>query len=121
MTDKELIARLRQYDGWVTLEAHTHLTAADRIEALTKERDALTPWAKLGVSVMENWPDYGDIDGWELQDMAVKAGVLTEVEGGFDPEVHDDTQGVFPEPGDQWFIIRSTPATLAEIKGESHD
>ena len=39
MTDEELIARLRQHDGWVTLEAHTHLTAADRIEALTKERD----------------------------------------------------------------------------------
>lgn len=41
MTDAELIARLRQHDGWVTLEAHTHLTAADRIEALTKERDRL--------------------------------------------------------------------------------
>ena len=35
MTDEELIARLRQHDGWVTLEAHTHLTAADRIEELT--------------------------------------------------------------------------------------
>lgn len=34
MTDKELIARLRQHDGWVTLEAHTHLTAADRIKEL---------------------------------------------------------------------------------------
>ena len=40
MTDEELnktlIARLRQHDGWVTLEAHAHLTAADRIEALQK-------------------------------------------------------------------------------------
>jgi len=41
MTDEELIARLRELDGWVMLGAHTHLAAADRIEALTKERDAL--------------------------------------------------------------------------------
>jgi hypothetical protein len=37
MTDEELIARLRELDGWVMLGAHTHLAAADRIEALTEK------------------------------------------------------------------------------------
>lgn len=39
MTDEELIARMRELDGWVMLGPHTHLAAADRIETLTKERD----------------------------------------------------------------------------------
>ena len=49
MSDEELIARLRQHDGWVTLEAHTHLTAADRIEALLDALEASQ--AKLAKAV----------------------------------------------------------------------
>lgn len=83
------------------------------------EVDRLRAWAKLGMAVMGGWPDsFGDIDGFDLQDMAEKSGVLVRVPGGFNPNVHDWSDDV--EPGDDWFTIipkapamtdRSAPAT----------
>jgi hypothetical protein len=88
-----------------------------RIEALQAERDRLLPWARLGAAVMEGWPEYGDLDGWQLQDAAEKAGVLVEVPGGFDPEIHEDTVGIDVQPGDDWFMILNQPAVLASKEG----
>lgn len=67
----------------------------------------LEAWARLGMAVMQDWPEGGDIDGFTLQDMAVKAGVLKAVPGGFDPENHIDVNGD-AEAGDSWFTIIKT-------------
>jgi hypothetical protein len=53
--------------------------------------------------VMKDWPEGFDIDAADLQDMAIKHGLLQEVEGGFDPEQHEDEHGC-AEPGDSWFM-----------------
>ena len=53
MTDAELIARLRELDGWVMLGAHTHLAAADRIEALTEQLAAARQDAKFAEDELE--------------------------------------------------------------------
>ena len=65
MTDEELIARLRQHDGWVTLEAHTHLTAARRIEALTAK-----------VKLMD---DLDAINGEKIETLEAKLAKAVEV------------------------------------------
>jgi hypothetical protein len=44
-----------------------------------------------------------DVNAWDLQDMAIKHGLLRQVEGGFDPEQHEDEHGC-AEPGDIWFM-----------------
>jgi hypothetical protein len=53
--------------------------------------------------VMMNWSEGLDVDAGDLQDMAIKHGLLRQVEGGFDPEQHDDLHGC-AEPGDSWFM-----------------
>ena len=53
--------------------------------------------------IMSEWPEGFDIDGGDLQDKAIKHGLLYPVEGGFDPEKHWDTHGC-AEPGDPWFM-----------------
>lgn len=64
----------------------------------------LKAWAKLGMAVMQDWPEGGDIDGFCLQNMAVEAGVLKAVPGGFDPEEHIDVN-CDAEAGDDWFTV----------------
>ena len=75
-------------------------------------RADLLPWAKLGKAVIAHWPCFGDIDGADLFDMAVESGVLKEIPGGFNPEIHDDSEGVGAEPGDEWYEIIPTPDVL---------
>ncbi|AVX04189.1 hypothetical protein MXMO3_01663 [Maritalea myrionectae] len=53
--------------------------------------------------VMEAWPQ-GDIEGFELQEKAIKHGMIVEIEGGYDPEKHDDDFGG-AEPGDTWYQV----------------
>lgn len=43
-----------------------------------------------------------DLDGGEVQDNAVKLGIIHEV--AYDPEKHG-TKNVDAEPGDQWFVF----------------
>jgi hypothetical protein len=52
--------------------------------------------------IMQFWP-WGDVDGFALQEMAVKHGLLAEVEGGFDPDKHDDPTGAC-DRGDSFFL-----------------
>jgi hypothetical protein len=101
------------------LAAEVLALRAERDAALARaEVERLLPWAKLGAALMERWPEIGDIDGFCLQDMAVSAGVLQEVPGGYDPDEHFDIVGVGPEPGDQWFECRNIPAALRAEGGE---
>ena len=76
-------------------------------QMVPREPDLL-PWAKLGMAVMQGWPEGGDIDGFDLQVMAEKAGVLIAVDGGFDPAIHHDPMGD-AEAGDDWFQIIKRP------------
>lgn len=65
--------------------------------------DKIIPdWKAFGKDVMGAWPT-GDVDGFYLQDLAEKHHIILPVDGGFDPEKHDDTYAVCPEPGDPWF------------------
>lgn len=87
------------------------IARAERAEA---DRDALLPWARLGAAAMDGWPDYGDIDGFQLQEIATEVGVLSEVPGGFDPEKHTgDSWGA--EPGDRWLVMRDVPPALVRL------
>lgn len=53
--------------------------------------------------IMKDWPEGYDIDGMDLQEMAIKHGILVEIEGGFDPEKHDCPYG--SEKGDPWYQL----------------
>lgn len=70
--------------------------------------EQMLPWVKLGVAVMQDWPEVVDIEGHWLQDVAEEAGVLIAVDGGFDPAIHHDPMGD-AEAGDDWFQIIKRP------------
>lgn len=53
-------------------------------------------------AIMEFWP-MGDVDGGDLQEIAIRCGIIAPVPGGFDPEEHEDEVGYGAEPGDPWF------------------
>ena len=58
-------------------------------------------WEACGKDIMSQWP-HGDIDGFDLQDIAEKHNVIVPIPGGYDPEKHgDDEWGA--EPGDPYF------------------
>jgi hypothetical protein len=62
----------------------------------------MTPdWEAFGREVMDAWPE-GGIDGFDLQDLAEKHGIILSVPGGFDPDKHND-DGYGLESGDPWF------------------
>jgi hypothetical protein len=48
------------------------------------------------------WGECGEPDGGDLQDLAVKHGVLKQI--GFNPDEHDD-EGYGLERGDPWFLF----------------
>ena len=83
----------------------------DLIEAQAAEIEALRKWAELAELIMQPWPDFIDLNGFDLQDFAIRCGVLVEVPGGYDPESHIDTVGVAPERGDPWLKIIRFPHT----------
>ncbi len=58
-------------------------------------------WEAFGKAIMARWP-HGDVDGFDLQDLAEKHNVILLTPDGYDPEKHgDDEYGA--EPEDQWF------------------
>ena len=82
---------------------------------LLKERiKALSPWSELGMCVMMIWPEEKGIEAEELIDMAMDAGVIHLVPGGYDPEKHICSPYHEPcELGDEWLEI-SPDATWAK-------
>lgn len=65
----------------------------------------LTPFAKMG-----DWATAGvfeamDLDSHEVFDAAKDYGLLVPIEGGYDPEEHDDEHGG-AEAGDDWYSQR---------------
>ena len=61
-------------------------------------------WEAFGIDIMAHWPN-GDIDGFDLQDIAEKHNVIIPIPGGYDPEKHGDEDGdeFGLEPGDPYF------------------
>ncbi|WP_297843003.1 hypothetical protein [uncultured Roseibium sp.] len=62
-------------------------------------------WKAFGECILERFCE-GDleIDMADVQEWAVKAGVLIPVEGGFNPERHIDVTG-YMEPGDEFYSV----------------
>lgn len=59
-------------------------------------------WEAFGKAIMEAWPECG-VDGFDVQELAERHGIIVEVPGGFDPEIHSDPLGVC-EPGDAFYL-----------------
>ena len=96
-------------------DAHLFRQMWAALTASEARAERLQPWAVLGEMVMDGWPETGDIDGFDLQTLAVEAGVLREIPGGYDPDRHIDSVGVAPEKGDPWYeIVQSPPTTEIE-------
>lgn len=131
MTDEELIARLRSGD--TILAEHYMNEAADRIEALTKERDAARQDAKFAedelemqeqeACMMEN--DYIKLEK-ELDALEAKLTKAVEALESLIQQTHDCEKELTEDLHHVYFCGESEPltkarATLAEIKGESRD
>ena len=128
MTDEELIARLRSMHWCVTTKANgvgvsdgaVAREAADRIEALTEQLAAARDDAKAAedelemqekeACMMEN--DYIKLEK-ELD--ALEAKLAKAVEIG--DKMAKSIEGNYYIPG----VVKEWRATLAEIKGESHE
>ena len=59
-------------------------------------------WEGFSRAVLSQWP-VNDIEGAELFELALKYGMIREIEGGFNPEEHDDYDSIYPEEGDPWY------------------
>lgn len=154
MTDAELIARLRELDGWVMLGAHTHLAAADRIEQLAATNEALVKERDEAIRRRDAWKSKAE--GYD----AVRKALREKVGAPWPPNLSralwagiaadekkraDDADAKLAKaadmmlsliamiqhaigPGKDVFIepdtrrkLSDARATLAEIKGESHE
>lgn len=85
----------------------------DLINEIRRQREliaGLTPLAKLGVEAVEEcaWQGY-NFDGGDIQESATKIGAIQEAAGGYDPDLHVESD--LCEPGDQWFEF--PPVVLA--------
>lgn len=59
--------------------------------------------------------DGSDVDGGDIQSMAVKFGILTEVK--YDPDVHGESEfSEYHEPGDPWYVF-SDAFKAAQMSG----
>jgi hypothetical protein len=96
--------------GYVTLcaEAADALAASQADVARLTEARMDANWEAFGREIMKAWPE-GGVDGFDLQDLAEKHGIIKAIPGGFDPATCDDALGVSPEPGDPWFLRNYAP------------
>lgn len=61
-------------------------------------------WEGFGKAIMREWQEHWDVEASEKFKLAVEFKLLREIEGGFDPEKHEDAYGC-AEPGDSWFEV----------------
>ena len=112
--DQELIARLREGATW-----DDDVAAADRIEALIKERDEAVHLARLRKTFIEEARDERDaLEAKLAQVVEVMRKTLDAIEWYNQP----DEDGLYWGGANADLIaqeIVSARATLAEIKGES--
>lgn len=58
-------------------------------------------WEAFGREIMEEWPG-GGLDGFDLQEVAVRHGVIEETR--YSPGDHGPCPEGITEPGDPWFV-----------------
>ena len=60
-------------------------------------------WRAFGETIIGEWPGLYDLDASEVFDAALKHKIVVPIEGGFDPDEHDDNHGVGLERGDPFY------------------
>ena len=81
MNTKHLALRLADTFGLFKSSSHViegepvHTLAADELRRLYAENEKLRAFAQ---DIMDEWPDVGTLDGFDLQELAVKHGLLAE-------------------------------------------
>jgi hypothetical protein len=95
---------------------HASAAHADRaaliseVEALREALKTVRAYAKLGMMVSEEWPDYAEIDGGDLFEMLEESGVIEKHPEPYDPDKHGTVEDC--EPGDD-FYRRAVPIARA--------
>ena len=79
---------------------------------LTKKLAEFAAWA-----VLEGAWTGSDLEGGEIQDKAVKLGLIVKV--SYDPEVHGESEFDFM-PGDDWYVWSEEMKSLLEHATEKH-
>jgi hypothetical protein len=65
--------------------------------------DIKPDWENFAKAVLTDWPT-GDMDGSVLFDLSLQYGMIQEVPGGYNSDVHIDADGICPEEGDPWYV-----------------
>lgn len=76
-----------------------------KIKQLLKEIELMTPYTRLGEQIIDHWQEdcVADLDGFTIQELAEETGALYRVDGGYNPDVHEDIHGA-AEKGDPWYM-----------------
>jgi len=128
MSDKELVKALRDPDEMTCADG---MEAADRIEALTKKlaaarQDAKAAEDELEMQEQEACMMENDYIKLEKERDALEA-KLAQAVGGLEAVVQHEASTFFGSDGEKnkrasWRgVMRKVRATLATIKGKSHD
>jgi len=72
--------------------------AAARADGWRSRQD----WENFAKAILEDWPT-GDLEGSVLFDLALQYGMIQEVPGGYNSDLHIDADGICPEDGDPWY------------------
>ena len=120
MTDEELIARLRDLDTWVETADVPDL-AADRIEALVKERDAAEHRARMRKGFIEEARD--ERDRAEARAERLEAAIDYILDGmAIDaPDYEIDPDDDFLEAANSDWVRDVLTRLAAALKGADHD
>ena len=110
MSDAELIARLRELGDHASFEPHMHHKAATRIEALITERDE---YHSEAMTYIEKWGAARKAQDEAEAKLAENKVRLRKAVGALGVCAGHDHDCVAK--------MRLARATLAEIKGESHE
>lgn len=72
-----------------------------RVVQRYQARKAAAKFAKMILDAY--WPGCYEIEGADIQSFGVKSGVMVEVPGGYNPEVHGESE-YDAEVGDTWYV-----------------
>jgi hypothetical protein len=82
---------------------------------MTNELKPYPDWEAFGRAIMEDWATHLDLDAADKFELAIKHGVLVEIEGGFDPDIHIDSYGG-AEKGEPWYKMNTRPIVRPAVK-----
>ena len=74
------------------------------LRKMIERRQAEKAAVKFANAILDTyWPECNDIDGADIQERAVKAGIMIDAPGGYDPDKHGESE-YDAAPGDPWYI-----------------